>query len=57
MDLGENDLLFSMQFRYVVILLGNNDLGKFENRAAVDPKTVALKLVDIQQLLHSSKSY
>ena len=57
MDLGENDLLFAMQFRYVVILLGNNDLGKFENRAAVDPKTVALKLVDIQQLLHSSKSY
>ena len=51
MDLGEKDLLFAMQFRYVVIMLGNNDLGKFKNRTAVDPKTVALKLVAFQQLL------
>ena len=51
MDLDHRDLENCLRFRYVVLMLGNNDLGQFRDRPAIDPELVAFKLIAFAELL------
>ena len=51
MDLNVNDVELACQYRYVIIMVGNNDLGKFKHREAEDPTLVACKIIAFQEVL------
>ena len=51
MDLTATDVDRAANYRFVVVMLGNNDLGKFRNRSAELPINVACKLIAFCQVL------
>ena len=51
MDLNVNDMELACQYRYVIIMVGNNDLWKFKHREAENPTLVACKIIAFQEVL------
>ena len=50
-DLDNTDLENAMKYRFVILMVGNNDLGAFRERTASPPIEVACKLIAFKELL------
>ena len=50
-DINLRDIERFARFRYIIIMVGNNDLGNFRQRRAVDPRTVACNLIAVAEIL------
>ena len=50
-DLDNTDLENAMKYRFVILMVGNNDLGAFRERTASPPSDVACKLIAFKELL------
>ena len=50
-DLDNTDLENAMKYRFVILMVGNNDLGAFRERTASPPIDVACKLIAFKELL------
>ena len=50
-DLDNTDLENAMKYRFVILMVGNNDLGAFRERTTSPPIDVACKLIAFTELL------
>ena len=50
-DLSAADVEKAARYRFVILMLGNNDLGAFRDRPAVSPVNVACKLIAFKEVL------
>ena len=50
-DINLRDIERFARFRYIIIMVGNNDLGNFRQRRAVDPRFVACNLIAVAEIL------